>query len=129
MKFAFSNEPTDIWSLEKKEKSSEENIKIDNPTGAKENKKIKINAGITDDIKVSEENFTDKNDLVVGIYDPGKYGFELDMWAKSDGKKIYELKKKINSMNLSNDASDIYKKILLTNTFPPKNNLEKKKIF
>ena len=45
---------------------------------------------------------------------------ELDMWSKSDGKKIYNLKKKINSMNLSNDASDIYKKILLTNTFPPK---------
>ena len=128
-KFALSNEPTDIWSLEKEEKSSEENITIDNSSSEIENKKIKINAGITDDIKVSEEIFTDKNDLVVGIYDPGKYGFELDMWAKSDGKKIYNLKKKINSMNLSNDASDIYKKILLTNTFPPKDNLDKKKFF
>ena len=58
-----------------------------------------------------------------------KYGFELDMWTKSDGTKIYNLKKKINSMNLSNDASDIYKKILLTNTFPPKDNLDKKKFF
>ena len=93
-KFAFSNEPTDIWSLEKKEKNSEEETKIDNSPIKIENKKIKINAGITDDIKVSEENFTEKNDLVVGIYDPGKYGFELDMWAQSDGKKIYELKKK-----------------------------------
>ena len=128
-KFAFSNKPTDIWSLEKKEKNSEENIVIENSSSEIENKKIKINAGITDDIKVSEENFTDKNDLVVGIYDPGKYDFELDMGTKSDGKKIYELKKKINSMNLSSDASDIYKKILLTNTFPPKNNLDKKKFF
>ena len=90
-----SNEPTDIWSLEKKENSSEENIKIDNSTNDTENKKIKINAGITDDIKVSEEIFANKNDLVVGIYDPGKYGFELDMWSKSDGKKIYNLKKKL----------------------------------
>ena len=128
-KFAFSNEPADIWSLEKKEKSSEENIKIDNTPIEIENKKIKINTGITNNIKVSEENFTDKNDLVVGIYDPGKYGFELDMWTKSDGKKIYELKKKINSMSLSNDANDIYKKILLTNTFPPMDNLDKKKFF
>ena len=128
-KIALSNEPTDIWSLEKEEKSSEENITIDNSSSEIENKKIKINAGITDDIKVSEEIFADKNDLVVGIYDPGKYGFELDMWSKSDGKKIYNLKKKINSMNLSNDASDIYKKILLTNTFPPKDNLDKKKFF
>ena len=128
-KIVLSNEPTDIWSLEKEEKSSEENITIDNSSSEIENKKIKINAGITDDIKVSEEIFADKNDLVVGIYDPGKYGFELDMWSKSDGKKIYNLKKKINSMNLSNDASDIYKKILLTNTFPPKDNLDKKKFF
>ena len=128
-KFALSNEPTDIWSLEKEEKSSEENITIDNSSSEIENKKIKINAGITDDIKVSEEIFANKNDLVVGIYDPGKYGFELDMWSKSDGKKIYNLKKKINSMNLSKDASDIYKKILLTNTFPPKDNLDKKKFF
>ena len=67
---------------------------IDNPSSEIENNKIKINAGITDDIKVSEEFFTEKNDLVVGIYDPGKYGFELDMWSKSDGKKIYNLKKK-----------------------------------
>ncbi len=129
IKLVHSNEPTDIWSLEKKEKNSEEEIKIDSSLSETENKKIKINSGITNDIKVSEENFTEKNNLVVGIYDPGKYGFELDMWKKSDGKKIYELKKKINSMNLSNDASDIYKKILLTNTFPPKSNLDKKKFF
>ena len=70
-KIALSNEPTDIWSLEKEEKSSEENITIDNSSSEIENKKIKINAGIIDDIKVSEEIFADKNDLVVGIYDPG----------------------------------------------------------
>ena len=87
MKFALSNEPTDIWSLEKKEKDSEENLVIENSSNEIENKKIKINAGIKDGIKVLEENFTDKNDLVVGIYDPGKYGFKLDMWTKSDGKK------------------------------------------
>ena len=93
-KFALGNEPTDIWSIEKKEKSTEENVAIENLPKEIENKKIKINVGITDSIKVSEENFTDKNDLVVGIYDPEKYGFELDMWTKSDGKKIYNLKKK-----------------------------------
>ena len=60
-KIALGNEPTDIWSLEKEEKSSEENITIDNSSSETENKKIKINAGITDDIKVSEEIFVDKN--------------------------------------------------------------------
>ena len=110
-KIALSNEPTDIWSLEKEEKSGEENITIDNSSSEIENKKIKINAGITDDIKVSEEIFADKNDLVVGIYDPGKYGFELDMWAKSDGKKIYNLQKKINSMKLLIDTGKNQKSV------------------
>ena len=40
---ASSNEPTDIWSLEKEEKSSEENKTIDNSSSETENKKIKIN--------------------------------------------------------------------------------------
>ena len=94
-KFVLSNEPTDIWSLEKEEKSSEENITIDNSSSEIENKKIKINVGITDNIKVSEEIFTDKKNLIVGIYDPEKYGFELDMWSKSDGKKYIILKRKL----------------------------------
>ena len=75
IKIALGNEPADIWSLEKKEKSSEENVVIDNSPSEIESEKIKINSGIKDDIKVSEEKFTDKNDLVVGIYDPVKYGF------------------------------------------------------
>ena len=64
-KFALGNEPTDIWSLEKKEKSSEENTIIENSSIEVENKKIKINAGITDDIKVAEEIFTNKNIEVI----------------------------------------------------------------
>ncbi len=40
-KFAFGNEPTDIWSLEKKEKDSEENVVIENSSVENENKKIK----------------------------------------------------------------------------------------
>ena len=51
-KIALSNEPTDIWSLEKEEKSSEENIIIENSSSEIENQKIKINAGITDNIMV-----------------------------------------------------------------------------
>ena len=41
-KFAFGNEPTDIWSLEKKEKSSEENTIIENSSSEVENKKPKL---------------------------------------------------------------------------------------
>ena len=41
------------------------------------------------------------------------------MWSGSDGKKVYQIKKKLNNMELSQDAKNIYTKILLTNTYPP----------
>ena len=41
-KFAFGNEPTDIWSLEKKEKSSEGSEVIENTSSEIENKKSKL---------------------------------------------------------------------------------------
>ena len=41
------------------------------------------------------------------------------MWNKTDPKKIFELSKKINKMKLSEDAKNIYTKLLLTNSYSP----------
>ena len=46
------------------------------------------------------------------------------MWELSDGEKITKLFEKINKINLSNDAKNIYKKLLLTNAFPPEKNID-----
>ena len=45
------------------------------------------------------------------------------MWELSDGEKIIKLVEKIQKKNLSNDAQSIYKKLILTNAFPPENNI------
>ena len=45
------------------------------------------------------------------------------MWELSDGEKIINLSKKIQKIKLSDDAKNIYEKLILTNAFPPKTNI------
>ena len=61
---------------------------------------------------------------LVGLYDPADNDLNLNMWELSDGEKIIKLFEKINKINLSNDAKNIYKKLLLTNAFPPEKNID-----
>ena len=124
------NEPTDIWNLgnqENKEDNDSKKEKLDTETNSETFQKTNSTSGQSS--LVLENDLKKENSLVVGIYDPQENGLNLNMWKNSDGKKIYDLKKKINSLTLSNDASRIYQKILLTNTYPPKKNLDKKKFF
>ncbi len=124
------NEPTDIWNLgnqENKENNDSNKEKLNEEVSSETFQKT--NSTLSQSSLVLENNLKNESSLVVGIYDPQENGLNLNMWKNSDGKKIYDLKKKINSMTLSNDASEIYQKILLTNTYPPKNNLDKKKFF
>ena len=45
------------------------------------------------------------------------------MWEFSDGEKIIKLVEKIEKIELSKDAQNLYKKLILTNAFPPENNI------
>ena len=48
------------------------------------------------------------------------------MWKNTDGDQIKSIIKKINTLNLSKDASEIYKVALLTNSYLPNKNIDKK---
>ena len=102
------NEPTDIWNL-----GNQENKENNDSNKEKLNEEVisetfqKTNSTLSQSSLVLENNLKNESSLVVGIYDPQENGLNLNMWKNSDGKKIYDLKKKINSMTLSNDASEI----------------------
>jgi len=113
--YTYANEPVDIWSIEKKK--VEKNPVIYN----KENKIDTSETVVLEDNLVSniqEEKILNKR-KIVGLYDPEENGFTLEMWSNTDPKIIFELKKKINKMNLSDDAKNIYTKLILTNSYPP----------
>ena len=51
---------------------------------------------------------------MVGLYDPAQNDLSINMWEFSDGEKILEIIKKIQKLNLSEDAKEIYNNVILT---------------
>ena len=118
----YSNEPVDIWNLEKK---LEENNNITNdieklPSNSVYENQLEKNSEI---IINEEKNILSKKLNIVGIYDPSANDLTMDMWVNSNGKKILEVIEKINNMNLSNDSLDILNTALLTNSYFPNKNI------
>ena len=113
--YVYANEPVDIWSIDKKKDSNISEItNVEDKNNASESIIIQDNL-ITN---VEEDQIKTKR-KIVGLYDPQENGFNLEMWNNTDPKKIFELSKKINNMILSEDAKNIYTKLLLTNSYSP----------
>ena len=118
-----SNEPVDIWSgnnaqeidsqLEIKKKTIEENSSsiYDN-----------LDKTVTSEINLETNIINKEKNYLVGLFDPSDNDLSLNMWELSDGDKIKKIIRRINKLNLSSDAKDLYNKIILTSAFPPKNN-------
>ena len=118
-----SNEPVDIWNLEK----IEDNIKIENDNNSIIKNKINKNKekSISKRDFFKEEELT-LNDYLIGLFDPQKNNLSIDMWSRSDGDQVKAIMKKINNLELSDDASELLKITLLTNSYSPKNNITNK---
>ena len=121
--YSNSNEPVDIWKIEdiKKKDDIELKQKIDT-TNIEASSGINLNN--TNLILVEEDKKIKSKELkIVGLYDPAENDLNLNMWELSDGEKIIQLVEKIEKINLSSDAKNIYKKIILTNALPPGSNI------
>ena len=120
---SFANETVDIWNLENNKKNNEIIKKKENLD--KNNNQTSINnLNSTNLISVEQdEKFNKDENNLVGLYDPDENDLTIDMWEKSDGYKITKIVEKIHKLNLSYDAKNIYNKLILTNSFPPKQNI------
>ena len=120
---SFANETVDIWNLENNKKNNEIIKKKENLD--KNNNQTSINnLNSTNLISVEQdEKFNQDENNLVGLYDPDENDLTIDMWEKSDGDKITQIVEKIHKLNLSYDAKNIYNKLILTNSFPPKRNI------
>tara|TARA_B100001989_G_C24545025_1_gene470157 strand:- start:869 stop:2623 length:1755 start_codon:yes stop_codon:yes gene_type:complete len=120
---SFANETVDIWNLENNKKNNEIIKKKENLD--KNNNQTSINnLNSTNLISVEQdEKFNQDENNLVGLYDPDENDLTIDMWERSDGDKITQIVEKIHKLNLSYDAKNIYNKLILTNSFPPKRNI------
>ena len=111
----------DIW--EKKDKKNQENNEVN------DEKEITIESPILSDdvnkiiIKIDENEIENSDQSVIGIFDPEENNFNLNMWVQSDGEDIKKILKRINKLKLSKLSEDLLFKVLFTNAYPPKVNL------
>ena len=120
--FSYANEPVDIWNIEK-EKVENIPTNSDLEDNNKTSETIFMNDNLTSSI---EEGEIINKRKIVGLYDPEENGFGLEMWNNTEPNKIFQLSKKINKMKLSEDAKNIYTKLLLTNSYSPKDEIDEK---
>ncbi len=123
-----SEEPVDIWNIENKEEL--EKKEIDNNV---ENKIDETKKNIYDlqSLKQNKDNIlldqtlVSKEIKIFGLYDPEENGLDINMWSNSNGEHILNLFQSIDKIELSNDASDIFNILLLTNSYYPENEISK----
>ena len=116
-------QPVDIWK--KKENKTEGNNQSEN-----QNKdEIKIKSPILSSdinkitISIDEEKLDNSDEAIVGLFDPEKNDFSMNMWAYSDGNDVKKIFQRINELKLSKFSENLLFEVLFTNAYPPKTNL------
>ena len=119
------DDPVDIWNLEEMPKKE---ILSDNDKIQEENiNKSKIYEMQSDKTSlesiVEDQKLSSKKINIVGIYDPEDNDLSIEMWVNSDGANILKIIKKVQKINLSDDATAILNLALLTNSYFPQKNI------
>ena len=119
-----SNEPIDIW---KKKEEGPKIKKIDDQLNNQiPEKKIdisKIKIEENEGIEILENKREESEIKLVGLYDPQKNDFKLDMWSNSDGEAIKKTFKRIEKIKLSKFSENIFMNTIMTYSYAPKNKL------
>ena len=122
--FCFSatgEEAIDIWN--KKKDKTEENILHKN--NISQEKKIDFSEievkEKKQEIKISDNENTDPEIKLVGLYEPQKNDLNLDMWSSTDGDIIKDTFVRIDKIKLSKFSEEIFINTILTYSYPPKN--------
>ena len=120
-----AEEKIDIWNKEIKEKS-EKTIINNNQIKENNNSKVLKIPKLENDIKIESEISANSEDIkIFGIYDPADNDFNLNMWSQTDADKIRSSFKRINKIQLSNTAQNLFEKTILSIAYPPKGMSEK----
>ena len=120
-------EPVDIWNTEIKQKTQEkaENKSFEEEDISQESI-YKMQSQNEDELIIEESQTLKSNEVkIVGLFDPAENGLDINMWSNSNGDQILQLFKRINKIDLSQDATEILDILLVTNAYYPKLNITK----
>ncbi len=114
-------EEVDIWNKKKTNQDQQNTIQdgiLVNPNKNTKATILQAEEKITIEENVSEET---QNEKVYGILDPDENNFNLSLWSNTEVKEIKNAIKRINNLELSKLADEIYTDTLLTIAHTPKN--------
>ncbi len=121
----FSEEKIDIWQ---NKKTNPNELSKSETNEVKENNNIKSSQTIKASEKIQiEESSSNQIDVqkVYGIYDPGNFDFNLNMWSRTSADDLRSSLKRLNKIELSNSSNELLEMILLSFSYPPKGMSEK----
>ena len=120
-----SQEPIDIWSIEEKSNINKVlNTKNDDDKEIPQNSIYEMQSQSNSELSIEQsQTLVSKEVKLVGLYDPEENGLDINMWSNSNGDQILNIFKRIDKLNLSQDASEIMDILLLTNAYYPKQNI------
>ncbi|MDC0395366.1 hypothetical protein OAM18_00060 [Candidatus Pelagibacter sp.] len=124
-----SQEPVDIWNIEgDNEKENTNIVENDNKEKSSENSIYEMQSQKSNnEINIEEDQtLISKKIEIAGLYDPAENGLDINMWSNSNGDQILNIWKRINKIDLSQDAKNILDILLLTNAYYPEVNITKK---
>ena len=126
--------PIDIWNLDTQNSEQKLSTQKNDIETFEENNTNK--SSVTDIYKlqsqkknnsIEQENNLNKKEIkIIGLYDPDDYGLDINMWVNSDGDQLRNLFSKLNKLDLSKDANEILRILLLTNSYYPNKNISEK---
>ncbi|MDA9157924.1 hypothetical protein N9N87_00135 [Candidatus Pelagibacter sp.] len=120
-----SQEPIDIWSIEEKSNTNKVlNTKNDDNKEIPQNSIYEMQSQSNSELSIEQsQTLVSKEVKLVGLYDPEENGLDINMWSNSNGDQILNIFKRIDKLNLSQDASEIMDILLFTNAYYPKQNI------
>ena len=120
-----SQEPIDIWSIEEKSNTNKVlNTKNDDDKEIPQNSIYEMQSQSNSELSIEQsQTLVSKEVKLVGLYDPEENGLDINMWSNSNGDQILNIFKRIDKLNLSQDASEIMDILLFTNAYYPKQNI------
>ena len=108
----------DIWKKEEKNKieiKQDDNLELESTIALENNN--------NEELLINEEEIENFEQSLIGIFDPEKNNFNLEMWTQSDGSDIKKILNRINKIQLSKFSEDLLFQTLFTNSYPPQSNL------
>jgi len=125
------NEPVDIWNIDKKkiEENSKNKVEVSaSNTNQTVNSVDVFNTQLKNNNNLIEvdSSLVSKDIKLIGLYDPEDYGLKIDMWLNSNGDQLKYLFSNLAKIDLSDDAANLMNIILLTNSYSPTKNINKK---